>query len=445
MEVLDQIGAVRDRLTKKLTGEMSQGIENCVTVLEHDPLFKGAVRENQMTGRMDIVKDLGWKRDPVYLSITDNDLSNIFLYFEKFYGLKSDKNIMKAIRVVANRHSYHPLREYLESLQWDGEKRIRKALHKFMGADESNLTYECFKVFLMGALDRIYNPGCKFEIMLCLVGDQGAGKSSFFRFLALRDEWFSDDIKRLDDENVYRKMAGHWIMEMAEMLGTANAKSVEEIKAFLSRQKETYKDPYDKFPKDRPRQCVFVGTTNKQRFLPLDRTGNRRFYPIQTNSEQAEIHVLKDEAYARGYIRQLWAEALVIYKSGEWTRGLPESIEQEMNNYRMNFMAEDTTTGMIQEWLDDYNGDFVCTKLIYNEAYHMIGEPDRKMIGEINDVMNNTVSGWAAGPQHRFPVYGQQRSWKRITKTVNRDGELSDGFERILEGDMQLKLPFDIN
>ena len=113
----------------------------------------------------------------------------------------------------------------------------------------------------MGALDRLYNPGCKFEIMLCLVGDQGAGKSSFFHFLALKDEWFSDDIKKLDDENVYRKMAGHWIMEMAEMLGTANAKSVEEIKAFLSRQKETYKDPYDKFPKDRPRQCVFVGAT----------------------------------------------------------------------------------------------------------------------------------------------------------------------------------------
>lgn len=75
----------------------------------------------------------------------------------------------------------------------------------------------------------------------------------------------------------------------------------------------------------------------------------------------------------------------------------------------------------------------------------MIGEPDRKMIGEINDVMNNTISGWTAGPQHRFPAYGQQRFWKRITKTVNRDGELSDDFERIPEDDMQLKLPFDID
>ena len=109
--------------------------------------------------------------------------------------------------------------------------------------------------------------------MLCLVGEQGLGKSSLFRFPALKDEWFSDDLKRMDDENVYRKMQGHWIIEMVEMLGTASAKSVEEIKTFLSRQKETYKVRYDKFPKDRRSQCVFVGTSNKQRFLPLDRTG----------------------------------------------------------------------------------------------------------------------------------------------------------------------------
>lgn len=167
--MIERIETVRDGLTKKPTGEMSQGIENCVIVLENDPLFKGAICSNLMTGRIDIIKNLGWYRDPVYLSITDDDLSNIYLYFEKFYDLKSDKNITKAIRVVANRNSYHPLKDYLESLSWDGVDRIRGALHKFMGADESDLTYECFKAFLMGALDRVYHPGCKFEIMLCLV------------------------------------------------------------------------------------------------------------------------------------------------------------------------------------------------------------------------------------------------------------------------------------
>ena len=220
----------------------------------------------------------------------------------------------------------------------------------------------------------------------------------------------------MDDENVYRKMQGHWIIEMAEMLGTASAKSVEEIKAFLSRQKETYKVPYDKFPKDRRRQCVFVGTSNKQRFLPLDRTGNRRFYPIQTNIEEAEAHVLDDEKATRAYMDQLWAELMVIYRSGDWSLSLTPEMDRRLGVFRMNFMAEDTSTGMVQAWLDSFKGDYVCTKLIYNECYRMLGEPDRKNIGEINDIMNNTIEGWIPGPQHRFERYGQQRSWIREEK-----------------------------
>ena len=99
------------------------------------------------------------------------------------------------------------------------------------------------KLFLLGAISRAFQPGCKFEIMLCLVGGQGAGKSTFFRLLAVRDEWFSDDLRKLDDDNVYCKLQGHWIIEMSEMMATANAKSIEEIKSFLSRQKEVYKIP----------------------------------------------------------------------------------------------------------------------------------------------------------------------------------------------------------
>ena len=95
-----------------------------------------------------------------------------------------------------------------------------------------------------------------------VVGGQGAGKSTFFRLLAVRDEWFSDDLRKLDDDNVYRKLQGHWIIEMSEMMATANAKSIEEIKSFLSRQKEVYKIPYETHPADRPRQCVFGGTSN---------------------------------------------------------------------------------------------------------------------------------------------------------------------------------------
>lgn len=101
----------------------------------------------------------------------------------------------------------------LNALEWDGVPRVAKALHHFLGCEESELVYESLKIFMLGAINRIFYPGCKFEIMLCLVGKQGDGKSTFFRLLAMKDDWFSDDLKRLDDENVVRKMSGHWIIE----------------------------------------------------------------------------------------------------------------------------------------------------------------------------------------------------------------------------------------
>ena len=158
------------------------------------------------------------------------------------------------------------------------------------------------KHFLLGAIRRVFRPGSKYEEMLCLVGGQGAEKSTFFRLLAIRDEWFSDDLKKLDDDRVFQKLQGHWIIEMSEMLATSSAKSIEEIRSFISRQKETYRTPYESQPKDRLRQCVFGGSSNTLDFLPLDRAGNRRFLPIMIYPENAEVHILEDEDASRDYL-----------------------------------------------------------------------------------------------------------------------------------------------
>ena len=438
---MQKIGEVWESLDKTAKGGIRQTKNNCLRAIEQDPILSGAFRWNLLTERIDIVKDVGWKRDDT--ALTDSDLSHLLLYLERFYGLTCDKNVERALDVVVANHAYHPIREYLNSLEWDGQERVKYALHHFLGADVDELTEESLKLFMLGAVHRVFVPGCKFEIMLCLVGDQGAGKSTFFRFLAARDEWFSDDLKKLDDDNVYRKMQGHWIIEMAEMLGTASAKSVEEIKAFMSRQKETYKTPYAKYAKDRLRQCVFVGTSNKQRFLPLDRTGNRRFIPVSTNMDKAEVHILENEDESRAYIDQLWAEIMVIYREGNWELRLPEEISHMMDLKRLDFMAEDTTTGVIQAWLDSCREDFVCTRMIYNKALKMLGDPDRKSINEINDIMNNTIDGWLPGPSsHRFgEPYGTQRAWHRV-KDVNGLDADSDGFVPITEEYAQTVLPF---
>ena len=234
------VADVKEMLTKHSNGEIQRTIQNCITILQNDHVLADAIRLNLLSERIDIVKPVGWPRSGKTLN--DTDMKYILRRMEK-YGISSEKKIESAIHIVANENRYHPIRDYLNGLKWDGTERIAHVLHHFLGAAEDEYTCEAMKIFLLGAIKRVFQPGCKFETMLCLVGGQGTGKSSFFRLLAVKDEWFSDDLRRLDDDNVYRKLQGHWIIEMSEMIATANAKSIEEIKSFLSKQKETYKVP----------------------------------------------------------------------------------------------------------------------------------------------------------------------------------------------------------
>ena len=222
---------IYEALRKNDKGKPSQTIGNCVFVLEQDEQFRGKIRFNILSERDSIVGDVGWPRNGS--AITDRDMSYLKLYMEQHYQLNQEKHLRDAIRIVAGENRFHPIRDYLEGLQWDKTPRIAHALAKYLGAEECQFNYECLKVFMLGAISRVFQPGIKFELMLCLVGGQGAGKSTFFRLLAVRDEWFTDDLKRIDDENVYRKMQGHWIIEMSEMLATANPLA-SRISAVLS-------------------------------------------------------------------------------------------------------------------------------------------------------------------------------------------------------------------
>ena len=433
---------VRSSLEQTEKGKVSNAASNYKRVFQLDPLLKGAIRKNLLTERVDIVKPLGWYRDSP--TLTDVDIKYLLLYFEENYGMTIEKKIQDAVMVIANENRYHPVRDFLNALQWDGIERIRYCLHRFLGADADDYTCEAMRLFLLGAISRAFRPGCKFEIMLCLVGGQGAGKSSFFRLLAVQDDWFSDDLKKLDDENVYRKMQGHWLIEMSEMIATANAKSIEEIKSFLSRQKEVYKIPYETHPEDRLRQCVFGGTSNALDFLPLDRSGNRRFLPVMVYPEQAEVHILEDEAASRAYLAQVWAEAMTVYRSGDFKLSFSPEMVRYLKEHQRDFMPEDTKAGMIQAYLDRYTGGMVCSKQLFKEALnHPFDEPKQWEIREVNDIMNHCVTGWNYFSNPRvFPEYGRQKGWERETKATdisNGAEKIPEGFEEVTE---QMELPF---
>ena len=238
--------------------------------------------------------------------------------------------------------------------------------------------------------------------------------------------------------------------------GITSQKLIEEaIKSFLSRQKEIYRTPYERYPKDRPRQCVFAGTTNKISFLPSDRTGNRRFLPIACQESEAEVFILDDEKASREYIRQMWAEVMEIWRSGKTRLKLSPEIEAEVRQRQRRFMQEDVDAGLILEFMLNYEGDKVCSKQLFKEALHNeFSTPQKWQYNEINEIMNQLIRdgllpGWRYfdSPRRFGAEYGTQKGWERIRDPVpevkpdvNQQVSTNDGFRQVELGD---DIPFD--
>ena len=197
-------------------------------------------------------------------------------------------------------------------------------------------------------------------------------------------------------------------MEMSEMIAAISAKSNEEIKSFLTRQKDTYRNPYDKYEEDRKRQCIFAGSTNTRQFIPFDRTGARHKNSLLKFSKE---------------------------------------MEQEISEYRKQFTQEDTMAGMIQGWLDAYKGTHVCSVQIWKEAFdHFDREPKKFETNEICSIMDTQITGWKRAGVHRFSKegYGRQRSWIREGSEEEGGNESDkDGFTKLTKAE-QLELPFDL-
>lgn len=409
-----KVDEVKQMLEYTQKGTAKATVGNYMVVLRNDPLVRESMKYNKLTGRIDIVKKLWWNEE--ICKLDDDGRTYFYYFFERYYKLTSEKCMDKALRIEANSRAYHPICEYLEQLEWDGQERIRYVLQRYMGADASDFVYEVVKHFLMEALSRIYRPGCKADEMLCLVGQQGAGKSTFFRFLALNDDWFSDDLKQLNDSKIYEHLRGHWIMEMSEMIAAISAKSNEEIKSFLTRQKDTYRNPYDKYEEDRKRQCIFAGSTNTRQFIPFDRTGARRFLPIAIDSSKAEKHILDDEKEARAYFDQLWAEAMEIY----WSKPMALfylSVTQTKRSAGQSAIA---------------SAAYRAGERLYSEYYGEYSDYTRKGGVICSDILL---------PSHAPPEYADRQTlWNAVEKAERgKNARLAYSFDIALQNEFSLE------
>lgn len=182
----ESYAAIREALEKNNRGNVVNSLQNCVLALTHDPLLGGHIRRNLFNERLTIEATLPWVRESSVIS--DTDLAFLQLHLERHYGLKAERCLPGALKIAATDNAFHPVRDRLRALRWDGVPRVRNALHHFLGAEVNDYHERCLRTFMLGAVRRVFQPGCKFELMLVLVGGQGAGKSTFLRSLALEPD-----------------------------------------------------------------------------------------------------------------------------------------------------------------------------------------------------------------------------------------------------------------
>lgn len=327
------------------SGKLLCNIANIILILENDPALAGHIVHDLFTG-MDSAKDgLPWNKNANQW--TDTDDANLRVWLEKHYDITGKEKIADALTAVLTRHSYHPIRDYLSGLTWDGVPRLDRIIIDYMGAEDSELNRAMSRKHFVAAVARVFNPGCKYDYCLIMSGAEGIGKSTLLRVMG--GKWFNDSITTLEGKEGMEQLRRAWVVELGE-LSSIKRSDVEQVKAHLSKQVDIYRAAYARRVLEHPRQCVFCGTTNEALFLKGD-TGNRRFWIIPV---VAELRKYRDWSEAIRRDRdQLWAEAVHYYKQGE-PLYLSEELEAQAKQRQQDFNDDndDPIVAMLDKYLN---------------------------------------------------------------------------------------------
>lgn len=332
-------------------------------------------------------------------------------YCEFKYGIHDCKKLNDALSLRFAEKRYHPIKQLIEAEIWDGIERIPTFLCKWMNCEDTPYTREVSRLIFAGGINRLYEPGCKFDVMPVLIGTrQGEGKSTFVRWLALKDDFFRE-IMEIEGQKGMEAVEAGWICEMSELLGLTNAKHVESVKAFITRQVDTYRRPYQPRVSKNERQSIFIGTTNNRSFL-IDKTGNRRFFPIEVHSEG--YHIFLNEKQIKGEILQCWAEALAKYLKNDMQPVAKSELFEDIREEQDKSVIIDYRDDMICNYIEDKNE--VCILELWWRALDNPKnmKPTHKDSRDISLILQATGK-WKQGknPKH-FKQYGKHRYFYRI-------------------------------
>lgn len=423
------------KLQRTKSGVPESNPYNCIWIMQHDPQLKNRFGLDEFAHRIVVLGNLPWRTVNGSDLWGDTDDACIRNYLSTVYQIKGKGIIDDAITEVMNQNKFHPVREYLTALNWDGTERVDSLFIDFIGAEDTPYIRAVTRKWLCGAIARVMEPGIKFDTAIVLYGEQGLGKSVILERLG--GKWFNNTLQDIKTKDALEQIQGAWINELAELSPTYKNDN-EIVKAFLSRTTDRFRVPYGRRTEEYPRQCVFAGSTNNLLFLK-DRTGNRRFWPISGDKRRK---VRNSWDLSKDEVDQIWAEAFMMWANGE-SLVLDEQLEQEAIKIQQSHTEGSELTGLIEEYLSvllpaNWDSKDLYDRRAYLESYdeESGGKPrekvcaleiwcevlsgDRKTLSnakarELIDILQS-ISGWepynkGSGKLRFSKLYGVQKAF----------------------------------
>ena len=421
----------------KQTLQIKATIDNIWLILENDPNLRGKFALNEFAGRGEVLGDLPWNPSKKRRAWSDNDNQGLYWYFEKTYRITGNSKIDGALSLHSEQHKFNDVKTFLTSLRWDGHPRLDTLLIDYLGAEDTPYVRAVTRKAFTAAVARAMEPGCKYDTMLILAGPQGIGKSTLLDKMS--KGWFNDGIRTFEGKEASELLQGVWLVEIGE-LDAFRKTDTARIKQFLSLRYDRFRAAYGRHVKDIPRCCVFFGTTNTCEFL-RDRTGNRRFWPVDVGVMRHSKNIWID---LDREIDQIWAEAVMRWKLGEKLHLIGE-IETDAQAEQEAHREVSTKEGMIFDYLEKLvpedwpkwgldkrklylNGlsqgdvrlvrrDRICALEIWCELFGGSPKDFRYAdAAEINEIIRSTPGWTKTANSLRFGYCGKQRGFQRDSK-----------------------------
>lgn len=427
-----------DRLTKDASGKIAKTINNAVLVLENDPNLKGKIVADEFAGCSLLTGPVPWDRTAQKRRWKDEDDAGYYNYLELFYGITGREKLDNALLIVSSQNKVNDVKDYLESLQWDGVPRLDTLLPDYLGAADNVYTRAVMRKSLCAAVARAVVGGVKYDYMPILTGPQGIGKSTFLSTLG--KEWFSDSLTSFEGKEAAELIQGTWINEVGELTAMTKQET-NAVKQFLSKREDIYRAAYGRRVNRHPRRCVFFGTSNEEEFLK-DTTGNRRFWPVDVGVYPAKKSIWRDLPEE---VDQIWAEAYTYWMLGEplyLDKDVEKLAEEMQEHHRENSGKEGLVLEFLEQkvpenwnsfsltqrrqfWSGNLRGpdvklvkrEKVCAVEVWTECFS--GDPKymkKSDSREINGILSG-IKGWRRNKsKRRYGPYGIQRGFEAIPK-----------------------------